>query len=345
MRAFRTSHQRMLITAALVIGTVHSAFAGDVLLRNGDHITGKILSLTGGELVVASKVAGELTIDVKNVKTFSSDEALRIRIRDERPFESRVTTAPDGKIEVRRSPAAAPELIAIGDVTEINPTVSAWQGDVMLNGKFTWGDSRTTEAGLSFELDKEWRRNRLHFLGEYMYGRERNSETGLMSTSDDFGNAYGKFMHTVHDELYLDMNAKLLHDALAELQYRVSPAAGVGYRWFDGYELKLFTDVGIAYTDEHFATFGGRSFWGPQLEYGVEWTPVKRVELSNTLEWYPSFSDFTRNYVLDTQAGIRVTFWQHTFFELRGEYHHDSEPAPSAKRGEYRLIFGPGWNF
>lgn len=335
----------MLITAALVIGTVHPAFAGDVVLRNGDHITGRILSLAGGELTMKSTIAGELSIEVKNVKTFSSDETLRIRIRDEPPFESRVTAGPDGKIEVRRSPSAAPELVTLGDVTEINRPVAAWDGEVMLNGKFTWGDSRTTEAGLSLKLDKEWRRDRLHFVGEYMYGRERDSETGLMSTSDDFGNVYGKYTRDVHEKFYGDVNAKVLHDALAELRYRVSPAGGFGYRWFDEYVLKFFTDVGMAYTDERFSTFGGRSFWGPQLEYGLEWTPAKRLEFENTLEWYPSFSDFIGNYVLDIQAGVKFTFWQHTFLAVRGEYHHDSEPAPSAKRAEYRLIIGPGWSF
>ena len=341
----RVLPQVMLVIAALAIGTAHAAFAGDVQLRNGDHITGKILSLAGGELTVKSSVAGELTIAVKNIKTFSSDELLRIRIGDQRPFESRIVAGPEGKIEVRRSASAPTEVVALGDIAEINPLVPAWEGDLMLNGKLTWGDSRTTEAGFSFGLDKKWEHEQLRFLGEYMYGRERDDETGLMSTSDDFGNAYGKYTREVHDKFYLDGNAKILHDALAELRYRMSPGVGGGYRWFDSYELTLFTDVGIAYTDERFTTFGGRSFWGPQLEYGVEWTPVKRVKVSNTLEWYPSFSDFSGNYVLDAQAGIRFTFWRHTFLECRGEYHYDSEPAPSAKRADYRLIVGPGWTF
>jgi len=125
----RAMVRRLSISAALVIGVIQSAFAGDALLRNGDHITGKILSLAGGELIVKSSLAGELTIAVKNVKTFSSDEAVTIRIRDEHPFESRINTGPDGKIEVRRSPASAPELVAVTDVTEINPSAPSWAGE------------------------------------------------------------------------------------------------------------------------------------------------------------------------------------------------------------------------
>ena len=345
MQSSRRAGWLILATVAALAVVGRPAFAGDVILANGDHITAKVLSLSDGELVVESEAAGELTIDIAKLKTFSSDDVLSIRVGNGAPFECRVAAGPDGKIEVRRSPKAEPELIAIRDIAEINAPDPAWTGEVMLNGKITGGDSKTTEAGFEFKLDKEWKTDRLHFVGEYMYGRERNSNTGLTSTSDDFGNVYGKYTHDVYKKLYVDVNAKALHDQLAELRYRVSPAAGIGYQWLDGPELEFSTDVGIAYSDERFTTFGGRSFWGPQLEYEVEWKPVKRLRLFSTLEYYPSFSDFTGNYLLDTQAGMHVTMWSHSFIELRGEYHHDTEPALSAKTGEYRFIVGPGLQF
>lgn len=336
----------LILAAVAALATVgRRAVAGEVVLANGDHITAKVLSLSGGELVVKSEAAGELTIDITKLKTFSSDDVLSIRIADHARFDCRVAAGPDGKIEVRRSPTSAPELIAIRDIAEINAPEPAWTGEVMLNGKITGGDSKTTEAGVEFKLDKEWKADRLHFLGEYMYGRERSTTTGLTSTSDDFGNVYGKYAHDVYRKLYVDVNAKALHDQLAELKYRVSPAAGIGYRWFDERQFELSTDVGIAYNDERFSTFGGRSFWGPQLEYEVTWRPVKRLRVFNTLEYYPSFSDFTGNYLLDTQGGFHVTMWTHAFIELRGEYHHDTEPASSAKMGDYRFIVGPGLEF
>jgi len=340
IRTLRRTSGRILAALALLS---RPAVAGDVILRNGDHITGKILSLTDGELLLKA-YGGEFAIDVKKLKTFSSDEPLVFRIGKGSRFESRVSAGPDGKIEIRRSPASAPELVAIVDIVTINDPSPAWTGEVMLNGKITGGDSRTREGGLEFTLDKEWRRDRLHFAGEYMYGRERSQETGVTSTTDDFGNLYGKYGHDIHDRWYVDANAKVLHDLLAELKYRLSPATGVGYRWFDGPELELFTDIGIAYTDERFQTFGGRSFWGPQVEYGIEWKPVKRWRLFNTLEYYPSFSDFG-NYLLDTQAGVHVTLWRRSFVEVRGEYHYDAEPAASAKNAEYRFIIGPGLEF
>jgi len=30
---------------------------------------------------------------------------------------------------------------------------------------------------------------------------------------------------------------------------------------------------------------------------------------------------------------------------LEGEYHHDAEAAVGAKRGDYRFMLRPGWNF
>jgi hypothetical protein len=321
------------------------SFADVVILRNGDHITGRILSLAAGALLLATEGAGSLTIDARKLSTFSSDHTLRLRIGDGAPFESRISAGPDGKVQIRRPSDGAPELISILAIVAINPPAPGWSGSVTFNGKVTGGDSRTRQAGVDLTVDRKWQVQRLHFTGEYMYGRERDGDTGLMTTSDDFGNAYGKYEHDVHDALYGDVNAKILHDQLAELRYRVSPALGVGHRWSDTPELELFTDVGIAYTDEKFTTFGGRHFWGPQVEYGVKWKPAGRVQFDNTLEYYPSFSDFAGNYLLDTKATIRVSLWRHTTLALTGEYHFDSQPAPSAHMGEYRFTIGPGIEF
>jgi len=334
-----------LVLIAALSATGAPAHAGEVVLVNGDRITGKVRSLVDGKLTLESEAAGGITIDVKKVKTFSSDELIRLQVGKGAPFEARVAAGADGKVEVRRTPNATPEIVSIVDIVAINPSMPSWTGKVGFNGKITGGDSKTTEGGLDLELEKEWKDDRLRFTGEYMYGRERNRDTGESSTTDDFGNIYGKYEHDLHEKLYVDVNAKALHDELAELRYRVSPATGIGYRWFDAEDLELFTDIGIAYTDERFTSFGGRSFWGPQLEYGVEWKPADRWKLSHTLEYYPSFSDFTGNFLIDIKAGGRVTMWRHTFVEINGEYHHDTEPAASAKKGEYRFTLGPGWAF
>jgi hypothetical protein len=333
------------IVVLLMVLLSRRGFADEVILRNGNHITGRVRSLTDGELILKTDAAGELTIDVKKVNTFSSDSALRIRVGTEAPFESRVAAGSDGKVEVRRTPGGPPQLIAILEIAAINPPAPAWTGKVLLNGKISRGDSWTTEGGVDFTLDKEWQADRLHFTGEYAYGRERDNETGLTFTSDDFGNAYGKYDHDIRGALYVDVNAKVLHDQLAELRYRVSPAAGIGYRWFEDTALELFTDVGLAYADERFTSFGGRSFWGPQFEYGIEWKPVKRWTVSNTLEYYPSFSDFAGNYLLDTRGEVQLRMWRHSFLAVTGEYHFDTEPAPSAKKGDYRFGLGPGLKF
>ena len=319
------------------------AWADEIIFRNGDHITGKIISLADGKLVLTSDGAGKLTVDVKKLKTFSSNDPLTITLGAGAPFDSRVGAAPDGKVEIRRSPNAAPELVAILDIAAINPRARAWSGEVSLYGKVTGGQSKTSQVGVDFTFDKERKSDRLHLTGEYTYGRERSLETGVTSTTDDFGDIFGKYSRDIDRKAYVHLNAKVLHDALANLRYRASPATGFGYRWFDAPSLKLFTDLAVSHTDERFTTSGGRSFWGPQLAYGVEWRPVNRLRLSNTLEYYPSLADFSGNYLLDTQAAVHFSLTSKLFVKVRAEYHYDTAPAPGTRKAQYRFLIGPGW--
>ena len=59
--------------------TLFLAFAGpvaadEILFLNGDRVTGKILSADGNKLTIKTETAGEITVDMSKVKTFSTDE-------------------------------------------------------------------------------------------------------------------------------------------------------------------------------------------------------------------------------------------------------------------------------
>ena len=82
----------------LGVAVAPAAFADEVILVNGDRITGTIVSLVDGEMVVRIERDGELTIGVKKLKTFSTSDLLRIRLGDGAIFDARIGAGPDGKV-------------------------------------------------------------------------------------------------------------------------------------------------------------------------------------------------------------------------------------------------------
>src|SRR6188472_3644700 len=93
------------VALVLAVNLVNSTSADEVLFNNGDRLSGTILSADGGKLKIKTKVAGELTVDMKDVKTFTTDEPIEVRT-----VNKEVITAPakgtEGGGAVALQPAA-----------------------------------------------------------------------------------------------------------------------------------------------------------------------------------------------------------------------------------------------
>jgi hypothetical protein len=113
----------------------------------------------------------------------------------------------------------------------------------------------------------------------------------------------------------------------------------------EGPTFNFRTEAGIAYVYEDFSNAGSNDFWALRLAYAVDWTPVQPLTLYHTLEYLPSFDDFTGDYLLNIDAGLRTRTWRGLFADLKLEYRYDSMPAPGRKKADTRYILGLGWEF
>ena len=57
--------------------------ADEVFLLNGDRLTGKIVSATGGKLILNTDAAGDITIDLAKVKTFSAEAPVQLQLGEQ----------------------------------------------------------------------------------------------------------------------------------------------------------------------------------------------------------------------------------------------------------------------
>jgi putative salt-induced outer membrane protein YdiY len=321
------------------------AAADEVLFLNGDRLSGKILSATGGKLVIKTDAAGEVTIDIAKVKTFSTDDPVRVKVGESPPLETKVGAGTDGKVEATMTPGATPQPLAIQDIAAINPPLPEWKGSLTLNGLFTTGNSETEQIGFRFGLGKRWERDRLSFGAEYSYGRQKDPDSGENVTTVDYGQAFGKYEHDLTKKLYGYGLVRIEHDGVAGLIFRLTPGAGLGYRWIESPTFSFSTEAGLAYVYEDYETTGSNDFIAGRLAYAVDWKPFPVLKLYHDLEYLPSLQNFTEDYLLNANAGMRVGVWRGLFTDLRIEFRYDNTPAPGRKKEDTRFIVGVGWEF
>src|ERR1700679_989288 len=87
-----------LLLCAGGIGAIPAA-ADEIVLNNGDRITGTIDSADGGKLMITSPIIGKVTVDFSNVKTFSTVAPIKIVLADGSIINQRVNEGAPGSVE------------------------------------------------------------------------------------------------------------------------------------------------------------------------------------------------------------------------------------------------------
>ena len=342
MRRLTIAFFPMLI---LVLSPAGPARGDEVLFLNGDRLSGKILKAVSGKLTIKTEGAGDVTVDMSKVKTFSTDAPVAVGVKEQPPVSADVGAGPDRYVQTAPAPGAPPQPVAIADISAINPFPPAWTGSFSLNGLLTTGNSETEQLGFRAALSKRWPDDRLTFGAEYYYGRQEDPRTGDKSTTIDYAMALAKYDHFFTKKFYGYLGTKAERDVVAELELRLAPGAGVGYQWFERPTFNLSTEAGLAWVYENYKRTGWSEFFGPRLAYSVDWTPIHPLMLYHKLEYLPSFEDLGGDYLLNIDAGARLAVWKGLFAELRYEFRYDSTPASGRHRTDQRYILGAGWAF
>jgi uncharacterized protein DUF481 len=329
----------------IVVSPVGPARGDEVLFLNGDRLSGKILKAAGGKLTIKTEGAGDVTVDMSKVKTFSTDAPVEVGVKEKPPVSADVGAGPDRYVQTAPAPGALPQAVAIADISAINPTPPAWTGLFSLNGLLTTGNSETEQLGFRAGLSKRWPHDRLTFGAEYSFGRQEDPSTGEKSTTIDYAMGLAKYDHFFTRKFYGYLSTKAERDGVAELELRLAPGAGVGYQWFERPTFNLSNELGLAWVYENYKRTGSSEFFGPRFAYSVDWTPIQQLVLFHKLEYLPSFEDLGGDYLLNIDAGARVPVWRGLFAELRYEFRYDSTPASGRDRTDQRYILGAGWAF
>src|SRR4051795_2631185 len=87
-----------ILALAFTLTAGSSVFADEVLFNNGDRLTGKIVNVEGGKMTIDTKLAGEITDDAKDVKTFTPDGPVEIRTTDGRRISGKATGTADAGV-------------------------------------------------------------------------------------------------------------------------------------------------------------------------------------------------------------------------------------------------------
>lgn len=321
---------------AALAATTAVASADQITFKNGDKLTGKITTMEGGKMKIATAVAGEVVVDMKDIVTFSTDAPIDIRTADGKAVSVQATSAEADQIK------AGEEVIAFTNIAKINPPAEVWTGAVVVAGQIVRGNTRTDD--LAINIDAALRRNnasvndRTSLLAAYNLGIENK-----ITTTDNWlaGGKYDKFFDP---KFYGYGIMKVEHDRIADLDFRLSPGVGVGYQWVESPDMNFNTEAGVSYIYEEYGSGGSEDNISARLAYHFDKKLAEKLSFFHNFEIVPAFED-PHDFNLTTDAGIRADLTKSFFAQFRVEWKHDATPAPGADKNDYRYLLGIGWRF
>ncbi len=335
--------RRSTAMTVLIALAASAALADEIILANGSRIVGQVVKLADGKLVVATDFAGEVPIDMSEVKGLSTEKPLTIRLAGGEQVVGTLTfVAPAGqRIAGEKLPAgeiAPADLTAIWTMGADSPEVAAakakaaaarpkWTAKLEAGVDVETGNTERVVANGRFELRRTTARDRLLMYARGRYARD----AGVESAREILGGA--------HLEVDVDTNwfafgsLELEHDRFEDLDLRTTASGGVGYFVLrePAHELKVRGGVGFLHESFTGGTNNSQATAEIGLDYRKEFTPW--LSFTHSTTWYPTFEDFGDfRLLMENAAEIPLSDDRSWKLKLGVRSRYDATPQPGIER-------------
>ena len=323
--ASRLPHNRRMRTPSLsalvlILALAPATSAADELrLRNGDRITGTIVSLAAGTLAFRT-ANGPLAVPIADVAALSSDQPLII--------------ARDAAAPVQQGPGPVP----LQGLVAISPLRPAFAIDGSANVGFVATGGNTDVNSLRLDGDAVARAgaNRYTLTAAVNRAEDRGTPT---AESWNAGANYDRFLTR---RLFVTANSLFTHDAFRDIDLRTALGAGVGYQLVDSPRLRLTANGGFGYVDENLHEVANDSYTAARESARIEFLALgTRLQIFHEHDGYFGLAGHDNRFVR-TQNGIRIGLGAGLVTTLRWDVDYDRSPAPGRDHTDrtFALTFG-----
>jgi putative salt-induced outer membrane protein YdiY len=325
---------KALAVLALGVALAGPALAQDtVKLKNGDVLTGTLVKIAGGALVMETSYSKEIKVDLAEVTAVETKTPARVVLTSGEVIEGRFVNRSgviylEGPSGARQVSLASLESVGIPEV--------AWSGLVGATVLGTAGNSRTSALGAKAQAERVTKENKLSLAARADY-QEREKQATVQ-------NAFGRirFDHQLTATWFVGAFDEAEHDFFKDIRIRNRIGGGPGYRFINTPDMLLSALVGIAFTHTNYRNQRDDNFASAVVSEELQWKLSERQLIYQSLDLYPSLqsaSDFTAR----AEAGFRQTVVAGVFVDLGFIDDYNNQPASGRKSNDFRYALTLGY--
>jgi hypothetical protein len=333
---------------AVVLFSLLAVFAGrakadQIVMKNGDRLTGTINTADSSQITITCPIEGKLTVNMSDVKTFSTTEPIKIVLNDGSIIIAPAMEGNEGTIDTVATGTVTPQTVHFSQMSAVNPPPIVWTGSLAIDGSYAQNDTTAVTLGATLNLARRGEHDRILFGAQYLYGWQKVND--VSSTTTDQWYAAPEYDYFFTKQLYLAGTVRVEKNRIINLDIRVTPAVSVGYQFVERPDFNASVEGGLAWVYEEYSTaIQPNENFSLRLAYHIDKTLWEKLKLFSDCAYYPSMQNSSK-YLVIFDAGLRYALSAAMFTSLRYEVQYDSQPAPGSHRTSEQLLFGVGWTF
>jgi putative salt-induced outer membrane protein YdiY len=333
---------KFFLVLAILLAAPGTAQADEVHLKNGDRITGEVVTMEEDKLILKTSYAGEITIEWQQVASIVTDTPVEVSFQDETTVVGTTKPAKDGEISLEAVETAELISFQLDEVKSINPKppeeAVKIKADVNFGLKYERGntDKDTLHVDGSFSARD----------GDNRYSAKADvnrEESSGVSTENNWL-ALVKYDLFFAEKDYWFTTASFEHDEFKGLNLRMTLATGAGRQFIETALTNLLIELGLAYVIEDFTT--------KENDYtALRWSlDFDRYVVSDKIQffhWDELFWNLreTDNIVLRTRTGFRFPLYGNFKWTIRYDFDLDTDPDPGRQEEDQRFIITVGYEY
>ena len=341
-------HKLQLWVLLSIFGLSSLLFADQVVLSNGDRLTGTITKSDGKTLVIKTDLAGEITIQWTAVQSLTSATPLHV-VTAAKTVVGPVTTS-DGSLAVSTTPGG-PVEVPRAEVTalrndqaqaayekSLHPSLlQGWVGGANIGFALTGGNSETKNLAIAFTADRKTSHDEIALYTNTIYAT--NDAAGAVpSVTANATQGGARYDRNLTKLVFAFGSADFQTDALQNLNLRSVLGGGLGLHAINTSRTTLDFLGGVNYTKESYIGMD-RDFaaltLGEELTYKLGASTV----LAEKLYFFPDLSDTSQyrgtfNFGTITKIS-KWLGWQNAFGDI-----YVTNPPVGKKQNDVQLTTG-----
>ncbi len=341
----RRGYSLMLLCLALSGGAVR---ADEVVLNNGDRLTGAIARMTEGKLLFKSPAAGDVTIPLAEVRTLSSTTPVTIHLSDGTILMRRLSPAAPGQVVIEGAELIPAQTVPLTSLTAINPPPKLepkWTGSVSAGATVTTGNTKTEAINASVDVQRRSEKDRMTAGFDYSRGQQRDRDSGEDNVTEDWWRARARYDYFFLPKTFGFMNVRYERDSIAELDRRIVIGGGGGYQFVESEKLNFDGLLGLASLYEKFKNeTDSKSEFSAQVGYNFDMQVNDGVKILHDLTYLPSLEKFS-DYFLTTTGEVRASLTKSMFAGLKVIFSYDESPAAGQGSTDVKYLLNIGMSF